>query len=240
MFDRIIRLIIDGPCSATLNMAVDEVLLEGQKVPGILPVLRFYRWNVPAVSIGYFQSVVRAAKTSPGLPIVRRITGGGAVSHGCDLTFSFSAPVENIFIPRDVKDSYLKVNEAVMAGLRRAFPAADYADCRTVPSGRANDERVCFEAPSCYDLMLDGKKIVGASQRRKDGFLLHQSSILLRKEPDGLLPLLLEGFREKWRVEFKESGLTAEELEAARRKEAERYVSAEWAMPVFETEKAGR
>ncbi len=227
------RLILDLARPAALNMAIDEMLMESQSLPGAMPALRFYSWANPAYSIGYFQSVgkiterFRSAKT--GVSVVRRITGGGLVFHGQDITFSIAAKQSNPFFSGGAKDSYLQVNEAARSGLQPFYPKIDYADCKTVPSGRANEERVCFEAPVCHDLLLDGKKIVGASQRRKNDVVLYQSSIFLNGDKNNLLRHLINGFKEKWKIDLVEKPLSKTELLFAHQKEKERYASSDWA-----------
>jgi len=209
--------------------------MESQRQKGSTPVLRIYFWDAPAYTIGYFQNVEQTARRfhcqERGINVVRRLTGGGMVLHRDDLTFSLSLPNPNPFLAGDVKSSYLKINEALRAGLKGDCPDIDYADCRTVPSGRAKGDRVCFEAPSCYDLLLRGKKIVGASQRRKDGVVLHQSAVFADLPREILVQRIVEGFQEKWKVDFKKAPLTEEELSCAREKEASRYGSSEWACP---------
>ena len=150
-------------------MALDEMLMRRGE-----PALRFYRWSRPCVTTGYFEDIRRVARrfgrSGPELSVIRRITGGGSVQHGDDLTFSLVLRVGSPFFSSDVKSSYLKINEAVRIGLRDDYPRLDYADCKTVPSQSARQkERVCFESPSCYDLLLNGKKVLGASQRRTYG-----------------------------------------------------------------------
>jgi lipoate-protein ligase A len=230
---RTIRLIIDEPRSAALNMAVDEVLMESQRDPASIPVLRVYFWDKLSYSIGYFQSVAQTVKRfdceKKKIPVVRRLTGGGLVAHNGDITFSLSLKNPNPFVPSETKSSYLKINEALWAGFRSSGSKIDFADCKTAaPLGRGG-ERVCFEAPSCYDLLLDGKKVVGASQRRKDGLILHQSAVFMKGDPENLISQMLEGFREKWGVTFEERPLTEKELALAREKEKERYGLPEWA-----------
>lgn len=231
------RLILDPPRTATFNMAADEVLMERQKLPGAVPTLRIYFWKEPAITIGYFQDVARIARRYPPKNgeggVVRRVTGGGLVRHGDDLTFSLALSDKNPFLPTDVKMSYLKVSEALRTGLKDSYPGIDYAECKTVPSGRGEGERVCFEKPACYDLLERGKKIVGASQRRRDGAILHQSSVYLPDPRPVLTEKILDGFRSLWKVEFEERSFDAEELGAIREKERERYGQPDWAFPVI-------
>ena len=228
------RLILDPPRSAALNMAIDEMLMESQSSPAAMPALRFYSWVSPAYSIGYFQNVSEIAKRyqskKMGLPIVRRMTGGGLVFHGQDITFSIAVKGNNPFFSGSAKESYLKANEAVRTGLKRLYPKIDYADCKSIPSGRAKGNRVCFEAPVCYDLLLEGKKVVGASQRRKNNLILHQSSIFLEGNETTLRNHIVEGFKQNWNIDFFEEPLTPSELELANQIEKKRYTSTDWSL----------
>ena len=231
----ICRLILDSPHSATFNMAADEFLMESQKNLNVLPVLRIYFWDSPAVSVGYFQNVREVARRlgeEAGV-IVRRITGGGLVAHGRDLTFSLCLKNDNPVLPTEVKMSYLKVNEALRMGLKDLYKELDYADCKTVPSGRPDEKRVCFERPSCYDLLIGKKKVVGASQRRKDGVILHQSTVFLSDSRDILTEKILKGFREAWKIEFEIDPFNKAEINLIQKKEKERYGLPDWAEPVI-------
>ncbi|MBI4352665.1 MAG: lipoate--protein ligase family protein [Candidatus Omnitrophica bacterium] len=223
------RLIVDGARAAGLNMAIDEVLLESQKETASLSTLRIYFWEEPSYSIGYFQSVERVRRRLADRPIVRRITGGGIVLHGEDLTFSLVTKRSGFLASGDVKSSYLRINEALRHGFLPLYPGLDFVDCKTVPSGRAKGERICFEQPSCYDLAWRGRKVVGSSQRRVGFGLLHQSSIFLKGKKEELIECLLRGFREKRGVSFEEIPLSAEELDRAGEKEKERLALSEWA-----------
>lgn len=229
-----IRLIRDDARGAAANMAIDEMLLRSQGAAP--PVLRFYTWARPACSIGYFQNAKKTATklrtAGKEIAVVRRITGGGFVLHGTDLTFSLALP--DSWFPGDVKSSYLKVNEALRVGLKDCWPAIDYADCKSVPSGRGQGDRVCFEAPACYDLVLGRRKVVGASQRRTDGAVLHQSAVFLPADTKSVARKIIEGFEKSWSASFEERPLDADELGKAARIERERYASEEWAVPAVE------
>ena len=227
------RLIIDIPRSATQNMALDEALVETQTADA-MPCIRFYQWEEPAVTVGYFESVEKTVSRlqagKKDLAVVRRLTGGGAVLHGKDLTFSLCARLPNPRIPSDVKDSYLKINEAIRMGLKENFSKIDYADCKTISSQSSRQkDRVCFESPSCYDLLLDGKKILGASQRRFGSAILHQSTLFIQKPFGELISMIRGGFETLWKVEFFEKAITTEEIKRAQKIERERYNSKEWA-----------
>lgn len=218
-------------------MAVDEVLMEAQKISSAIPTIRFYSWLTPAYSVGYFQDVGEIAErhrcAQKGVPVVKRITGGGMVCHGEDLTFSLTLKTPTGFFSTEVKESYLKINEALRTGLMEIFPALDYASCKEVPSGRGSGERVCFESPSCYDLLLGKKKVAGSSQRRKHGTLLHQGSLFLKLEREKLIGCILRGFEKKWGIAFHKIPLSDEELSRAGQCAAQRYSSPEWAIPTL-------
>ncbi len=235
-----IRLIQDVPRNGTENMAIDEYLMRHQLAAAHTATLRIYSWKNPCVTLGYFQNVAkvraRLGKDADNLQIIRRITGGGMVSHTKDLTFSLITPMASGLLPGDVKTSYLKINEALREGLRKKFPEVEYADCKTVPSGRPGKEgdRICFDAPSCYDLLLGKRKIVGASQRRKDGVILHQSTIFFPEcSFEELSEYILDGFKSKWSVEFEKRELSGKEIDEARSIEFSRYSDAEWANPAI-------
>lgn len=228
------RLIVDSPRPASLNMALDEYFLDSLAKQD--PVLRIYAWERPCYTIGYFQNLKEEKEKyqceKKGIPMVRRITGGGLVFHGADVTFALTIQQNHALIPQEVKSSYLKINEALIAGLKPLYEKIDFADCRAIPSGRPGYQRVCFDAPSCYDLMLNGKKVGGASQRRRAGVLLHQSSLFLNQNFKTIADSIQKGLSEKWDVEFYESILSAEEIQKARTIEEKRYSDAEWAISV--------
>ena len=233
----VFRLIPCRPYTVSLNMAIDEILMDSQNLAGIesMPTLRFYSWTRPAATAGYFQKLGDLTRRldfrKRGLEMVRRLTGGGLVLHGPDLTFSLSMKIPHPLLAGNVKDSYLKINEVLLAGLGTFYKGLDFADCKTVPSGRGGGpERVCFEAPSCYDLLWNSKKVVGASQRRKNGVLLHQSSVFLDKDVSRVEKLIVAGFKKKWAIVFEEIPLKPDELERAKDAERKRYGSPEWAL----------
>ena len=118
------------------------------------------------------------------ISVVRRVTGGGAVFHGEDLTFSLVVKKEHPCFRGAAKDSYLKVNEVLRIAFKSIYPEIDYADCKSSLAPRGGARRICFEEPVCYDLLLKGKKVLGASQRRRGGVVLHQSSLCLKSKPE--------------------------------------------------------
>jgi lipoate-protein ligase A len=169
--------------SAAMNMAVDETLLENATVPTI----RFYRWDHPALSFGYFGRY--ADVTEQQRDLVRRWTGGGIVFHGEDLTYSIVVPASDPAFGESSMSIYEKVHralrEALMARGERAelsvvVPVHDRRkpsspEMTTVTDRRSSDN--CFANPVRSDVLLKGRKIAGAAQRRTRRGLLHQGSI---------------------------------------------------------------
>lgn len=156
------------PRAAALQMAVDKVLLETTP----LPILRFYRWAGPCVTIGYFQSREQAEAQYPGLPVVRRWTGGGTVLHADDAPYSLIVPRGEPFASVRPAESYRLIHGALASALRSAFPSIT-----TAQENAPQCSTSCFENPVTDDLLLGGSKVAGAGQRRTRSGLLHQGSI---------------------------------------------------------------
>ncbi|MBI5234722.1 MAG: lipoate--protein ligase family protein [Deltaproteobacteria bacterium] len=169
------RLIIDPPLDARHNMAIDEAMLKAAD-SGLAgtPTLRLYEWREAAVSIGYLQDI--AFFSNVGLPVVRRITGGRAVLHGTDLTYSFVLDSHHPLFSQGILGVYKAISRSIVGALRALGVDADFArPCA------ASDERseACFHTPSRQEVLVNGKKIAGSAQRRlKNALLLHGSIML--------------------------------------------------------------
>jgi lipoate-protein ligase A len=168
LFERLIEIRDEEPHGAALNMALDEVLLAGV----CEPTVRIYRWERPAVSFGYFGKYASVAAGWPDREIVRRMTGGGVVPHGADLTYSLLVPGGHPFAERSPRDVYRVVHERIAAAVRGAGETAALAS-RPEQQGTG----VCFESPAEFDLLAGGRKIAGAALRRTRAGLLLQGSI---------------------------------------------------------------
>ncbi len=153
--------------SAAMNMAIDEALLQCSSSPA----LRFYKWRRPSVSFGYFGTFAAVAEEHGDRELVRRWTGGGTVLHGDDLTYSItlSAAVAAQF--RSSRAVYTAVHEAI----RRALTSPAGATLATAAAPKISD--ACFANAVQADVIVDGRKIAGAAQRRSWTGLLHQGSI---------------------------------------------------------------
>jgi lipoate-protein ligase A len=166
--------------SAAMNMAIDEALLEYAAVPSI----RFYRWHSPALSFGYFGKFAHVACYAGERDLVRRWTGGGIVFHGDDLTYSIVIPANDKAFSESSMAIYEKVHRALCDALdgngKRAVVAGGGDSGRTADARRtAFSAGVynCFANPVRADVMVDGRKIAGAAQRRTRRGLLQQGSI---------------------------------------------------------------
>ncbi len=172
-----------------MNMAIDEALLEVAKIPSI----RFYRWNSPALSFGYFGKFADVADYEPERDLVRRWTGGGIVFHGDDLTYSIMIPAHDAMFAESSAFTYAAIHSALRdvldnLGLRAALVApTDPNDAGAAVNDRGYNG-VCFANPVRADVIVNGRKVAGAAQRRTRAGLLHQGSIQLatgRVRPTG-------------------------------------------------------
>ena len=163
----VFRLILDSSSDAYTNMGTDEALLESGA-----PTLRLYEWNPPAVSIGYFQSLTQEVDldscSRQHIDLVRRITGGGAVFHHKELTYSFTCP--ETMVPKDIIASYELICGAVAASL------------------------VSLGLPAIFrpinDIVVNGKKISGSAQTRRQGVVLQHGTILIGLDAPLMFSLL--------------------------------------------------
>lgn len=157
-------------------MACDEALL-GSSGESETPILRLYAWDRPTLSFGYFLRYADAvAAAGPEESVIRRWTGGGLVHHGPDFTWSLMVPRGHPFALVRPAESYGQLHQAVAVVLRDL----GVGDAIVVPSrAPAPREGLCFDAPAPGDLLMEGRKIAGAGQRRTRQGLLHQASLRL-------------------------------------------------------------
>jgi lipoate-protein ligase A len=153
--------------SATMNMAVDEALLAFATKPS----LRFYRWRRPSLSFGYFGAFSDVAAHAGQRDLVRRWTGGGIVLHDDDLTYSLILPRADATLPHTPRIIYSQVHGAIQQALSGRLDVA--LATRAAPKVSES----CFANAVEADVLLDGRKIAGAAQRRTRAGLLQQGSI---------------------------------------------------------------
>jgi lipoate-protein ligase A len=154
--------------SAAVNMAIDEALLETAETPSI----RFYKWDHPALSFGYFGKFADVASHAPERDLVRRWTGGGIVFHGDDLTYSIVIPEAAPAFSESPMSLYEKIHNALRAALLANGQSAQLA-----ANGAPRISDSCFANPVRADVLSNGRKIAGAAQRRTRRGLLQQGSI---------------------------------------------------------------
>jgi lipoyl(octanoyl) transferase len=162
--------------SAAMNMAIDEALLESAAAPSI----RFYRWESPALSFGYFGRFADVADKASERDLVRRWTGGGIVFHGEDLTYSVVIPASDPVFAESSMSIYENVHRALRKALVANGQSAELAlAASVVDAGTEIVDRGynCFANPVRADVMIDSCKVAGAAQRRTRGGLLQQGSV---------------------------------------------------------------
>lgn len=168
------RFIETGYSSAAFNMGLDEGILNAVAEGRSGPTLRFYAWRPRAVSIGYFQGLAdevdEDACRSRGVDVVRRVTGGGAVYHADELTYSVVMPESHPLAAGSILDSYRLLCGGVVEGLKLLGIDAAFAPINDVVAG--------------------GKKLSGNAQTRKRGCLLQHGTVLLGVDVDEMFALL--------------------------------------------------
>ncbi|MEK6691448.1 MAG: biotin/lipoate A/B protein ligase family protein [Nitrospirota bacterium] len=195
------RLIDSGPERASLNMAIDEAIAESVAKGLSQPTIRFYEWRPPAVSIGYFQKIEEIDQRKcliRNYDIVRRPTGGRAILHNRELTYSVMFNTDNPVFSTSVMDTYKIIHQGLLIGLKKLELMAGMVSGREKRGIRSS---ACFFSPSIYELTVGGKKIIGSAQRRWQKVVLQQGSILLDLDIEGLFTILSQADRESFIVE---------------------------------------
>lgn len=178
------------------NMAMDEALLNFVSRGEIDPVIRFYTWNPATLSIGYFQRLQKEIDIDKvkekGYGLVRRQTGGRGVLHDKELTYSVIVPESHPNMPSTVTEAYKIISQGLLEGFKNLGFETYFA----IP--RYKEERdklkqprssVCFDAPSWYELVVEGRKIAGSAQTRQKGVILQHGSILQDIDIDDLFDM---------------------------------------------------
>ena len=245
------RLLITENNSASTNMAMDRAELVAISEGRAPPTVRFFTWKPPAISIGYFQSLEEEVDLDVckeyGVDYVRRITGGGAVFHDKELTYSIVIPEDHTQIPKNIMESYGRICGAIIKGLKQLGIESRYAPIN--------------------DIETDGKKISGNAQTRKAKTVLQHGTILMDVDVERMFSLLKVpnekirdklisdvkqrvtsvkhilgeeisfknvaesmkiGFEEEFNVTLNEGTLTKDEMELTDRFEKEYFSTREW------------
>ena len=169
------RLLETWSASPARAMGLDEALLER---PGTPPTLRLYTWSPDTLSLGYFQRYADVPAVRDASAVVRRITGGGAIHHAGELTWSITTDARDALYRGPIAESYARVHAAVIDAL-----AACGVEARLREDAPLTSEReatgMCFHASTPLDIAWEGAKGVGSAQRRRRGRVLHHGSIKL-------------------------------------------------------------
>ena len=255
------RLIHSGPGAGPWNLALDDAVFRSVRARESPPTLRFYAWSAPTLSLGYAQDRDRdvdldACRTL-GIAVLRRVTGGRAVLHDHELTYSVAAPDGTPPFGAGLEPAYRAVAAGLCSGLRLLGLEATPA-----PRDRAGRRRHpgCFAAPARHEIVAGGRKLVGSAQRREGGAFLQHGSILFKGHGTllgrvvpagadsaagegmvGLADLLqpcpsreetadavAAGCAAAWGVRFRRGAPSPAEIRLARQLEADRYLSERW------------
>lgn len=211
-----------GPSRASFNMALDEALLDWHSVGLIPPVIRFYEWNPATLSIGYFQRAEQdiniEAVRNQGLGFVRRPTGGRAVLHDQELTYSVIVSESYPTMPQTVTEAYRVISEGLLIGFQQLGLDA-YFSIPDTEEKQADLKKpksaVCFDAPSWYELVVEGRKVAGSAQTRQKGVILQHGAILIDLDEEKLLSVFRfasEEAKEKMRKKLPEKAVAINDL----------------------------
>ena len=213
--------------SAAMNMAIDEALLE----TAVGPTIRFYRWRSPALSFGYFGKFSDVTIYAATRDLVRRWTGGGIVFHGDDLTYSIVIPANDPVFDQSSIAIYEKIHRALCEGLNKigtqavvaggVDPGGPVVGMRAAASASGYN---CFANPVRADVMMDGRKIAGAAQRRARRGLLQQGSI----QGFAMSTDLAQRFAQALSANCSESEITKAILKQAQQVAHQKYGTESW------------
>src|SRR5690349_14165848 len=173
------RLLITPPARGAWNMAVDEAILEQvQAGQGLsIPTLRLYAWDPACLSLGHaqpFADVDHMRLKAHGWEVVRRATGGRAILHTDELTYSVTGSAEEPVLAGGVLESYNRLAQALLLPVKNLGLPVEMKEGKAAENAAPNP--VCFEVPSTYEITVSGKKLIGSAQaRKKEGVLQHGS-----------------------------------------------------------------
>jgi lipoyl(octanoyl) transferase len=256
------RLIDEGPLDGPSNMALDEALLSCFDAQHSLPVLRLYGWEPPALSVGRYQDAATALDlelcAADGIPVVRRMTGGGIIYHAQELTYSIVCAPEQLGEAVGVKGGFRRLCGFLLGTYQRlGLDAAFATDLNHAGAPLGQRTAFCFAGKEEFDVLVNGQKIGGNAQRRLRGAILQHGSIPLescvpqglrylrdpapgaaaavslaelglRPELAALKGMLVESFQERLGVRLQAAAPSAEEITAAARLEESKYRCTAW------------
>lgn len=219
------------------NMAMDESLLNFVSRGEIDPVVRFYTWNPATLSVGYFQRLKKEIDidkvNEKGFGLVRRQTGGRGVLHDKELTYSVIVSEEHPNMPSTVTEAYRVISEGLLEGFKLLGFEAYFA----IPRSKEEREKlkqprsaVCFDAPSWYELVVEGRKIAGSAQTRQKGVILQHGSLLQDVNVDELFDMFIfknDRLKDKMKKAFVDKAVAINDI-------SDRHISIEEMEKAFE------
>jgi lipoyl(octanoyl) transferase len=190
------RLLLTDPETAAYNMACDEVLGNGVTGGHSKPTIRFFQWSPPAISFGYSQIVENEVNLDmlrdAGIDVVRRITGGRAVLHADEVTYSVICAESDPMAAGGITATYARISEGLVEGIRAL--GVDAVLARTSdPSVPLRDRQAtvpCFGSTTRAEITVGGRKLVGSAQHRMRGLMIQHGSILVGPEHLRLIEFL--------------------------------------------------
>ncbi len=220
------RLIKDSYHTGFMNMAIDEAIMIAHREGLVPPTIRFYQWSPPAVSLGYFQDLKKEIDVDVcqdmRIDIVRRPTGGKAVLHDKELTYSFIIKENHPLVNDSILETYKKISGGMIRGLSylgikaELVPLREKLKSNPLLKGKKSEIRhsdfksICFSVSSQYEVQVKGKKIVGSAQVRKREIVLQHGSLLIELEKDKLFSVFnfpSAKIRERLKIRFKATSL---------------------------------
>ncbi|WP_145443358.1 lipoate--protein ligase family protein [Staphylococcus hominis] len=219
------------------NMAMDEALLNFVSRGEIDPVVRFYTWNPATLSVGYFQRLKKKIDIDKvkekGFGLIRRQTGGRGVLHDKELTYSVIVPESHPNMPSTITEAYRVISKGLLEGFKLLGFDAYFA----IPRSKEEREKlkqprsaVCFDAPSWYELVVEGRKIAGSAQTRQKGVILQHGSLLQDVDVDELFDMFIfknDRLKEKMKKAFVDKAVAINDI-------SDRHISIEEMEKAFE------
>ncbi|GEB31590.1 MULTISPECIES: lipoate--protein ligase family protein [Brevibacillus] len=216
------RYVVTEPMSPAMNMAVDEAILQLHSEGKVPPTVRFYTWDPATLSIGYFQKAIKEINLEEvqrrGLGFVRRATGGRAVLHDQELTYSVIVSEDHPRMPSGVTEAYKIISLGLLHGFQNLGLAAEMVSLASEEEKEKYNSpgsSACFDSPSWYELVVEGKKVAGSAQTRQKGVILQHGSILLDMDVDLLFSLLhfpSDRVKQRMMDSFRQKAVTINEV----------------------------
>ena len=243
------RIILDKKHNGYYNMALDEAILNNYDNLK-MPTLRIYGFDRPFISLGYAQKIKEVLKEDNKIPVVRRITGGEAVFHDDELTYSIVCSVKDLDLPKSIKESYKKICSFLINFYKKLNLDIEF------PKEKKINSNFCLSNFMQFDILIDSKKIGGNAQRRKKDIIFHQGYILQKIDFEKIYEsikgikdleykvnylynftnydfysleiLLKESFKETFSINFVYDKLTDQEINTSQILLKEKYTQHNW------------